>query len=134
LGNERPASEQPSVDEVIAGLRQLIGRAHEYGLTILGCTISPMGGNTSLPGFDTPAHEAARGALNQWIRTSGAFDGVVDADLALRDPSQPTRCGHAATSASDPEGGCCTRSRKKELPLANRRLNGRDPAGIAHCL
>jgi lysophospholipase L1-like esterase len=86
-----PASEQPSVDEVIAGLRQLIGRAHDYGLTILGCTISPMGGNTSLPGFDTPAHEAARVALNQWIRTSGAFDGVVDADLALRDPSQPTR-------------------------------------------
>jgi len=29
-------------------------------------------------------------ALNQWIRTSGAFDGVVDADLVLGDPSQPT--------------------------------------------
>ena len=86
-----PASEQASVDDIIAGLRQLVGRAHEYGLTILGCTISPMGGNTSLPGFDTPAHEAARVALNQWIRTSGVFDGVVDADLVLRDPSQPTR-------------------------------------------
>src|SRR5438105_8455902 len=86
-----PASEQASVDDIIAGLRQLIGRAHEYGLTILGCTISPMGGNTSLPGFDTPAHEAARVALNEWIRASGAFDGVVDADLVLRDPSQPTR-------------------------------------------
>ena len=86
-----PASEQASVDDVIAGLRQLVGRAHEYGLTILGCTISPMGGNTSLPGFDTPAHEAARVALNQWIRTSRVFDGVVDADLVLRDPSQPTR-------------------------------------------
>ena len=86
-----PASEQASVDDIIAGLRQLVGRAHEYGLTILGCTISPMGGNTSLPGFDTPAHEAARVALNQWIRTSGVFDGVVDADLVLRDPGQPTR-------------------------------------------
>jgi len=86
-----PAAEVASVDDVIAGLRQLIGRAHEYGLTILGCTISPMGGNTSLPGFDTPAHEASRVALNQWIRTSGAFDGVVDADQVLRDPSQPTR-------------------------------------------
>jgi lysophospholipase L1-like esterase len=50
-----------------------------------------MGGSTSLPGFDTPKHEAARVALNQWIRTSGTFDGVVDADLALRDPSQPNR-------------------------------------------
>ena len=78
------------MDDVIVGLR-LIGRAHEYGLTILGCSISPMGGNTSFPGFDTPAHEAARVALNQWIRTSGAFDGVVDADLVLRDPSQPAR-------------------------------------------
>jgi lysophospholipase L1-like esterase len=86
-----PASEQASVDDVIAGLRQLIGRAHEYGLTILGCTISPMGGNTSLPGFDTPEHEAARQALNRWIRTSGVFDGVVDADQVLRDPSQPLR-------------------------------------------
>lgn len=86
-----PASEQASVDDIIAGLRQLIGRAHEYGLSILGCTISPMGGNTSLPGFDTPAHEAARVALNRWIRTSGAFDGVVDADRVLRDPSQPSR-------------------------------------------
>ena len=86
-----PTSEQASVDDIIAGLRQLVGRPHEYGLTILGCTISPMGGNTSLPGFDTPAHEAARVALNQWIRTSGVFDGVVDADLVLRDPSQPTR-------------------------------------------
>jgi lysophospholipase L1-like esterase len=90
-GGFYPPSEQVSVDDVIAGLRQLIGRAHQYELRILGCTISPMGGNTSLPGFDTPAHEAARVALNQWIRTSGAFDGVVDADLVLRDPSQPTR-------------------------------------------
>lgn len=86
-----PASENPSVDDVIAGLRQLVGRAHEYGLGILGCTISPMGGNTSLPGFDTPQHEAARQALNQWIRTSGVFDGVVDADKVLRDPRMPTR-------------------------------------------
>ena len=86
-----PASENASVDDVITGLRQLVGRAHEYGLRILGCTISPMGGNTSLPGFDTPQHEAERQALNNWIRTSGVFDGVVDADKVLRDPAQPTR-------------------------------------------
>jgi lysophospholipase L1-like esterase len=104
-----PASEQASVDDITAGLRQLVGRAHEYGLTILGCTISPMGGNTSLPGFDTPAHEAARVALNQWIRTSGVFDGVVDADLVLRDPSQPTRLLRAYDSGDhlhpNTEGG-----------------------------
>ena len=86
-----PASEVVSQADLIAGFRQLIARAHEQGLTIQACTISPMGGNTSLPGFDTPEHEAARVALNHWIRTVGEFDGVVDADLALRDPAAPTR-------------------------------------------
>jgi lysophospholipase L1-like esterase len=76
---------------VIAGLRQLVGRAHEHDLSILGCTIPPMGGNASLPGFDTPEHEAAREALNAWIRSSGVFDAVIDADQVLRDPDQPSR-------------------------------------------
>lgn len=89
-GTFYPASEVISQNDLIAGFRQLIARAHEHGLTIQACTISPMGGNTSLPGFDTPAHEAARVALNQWIRSSGEFDGIVDADLALRDPAAPT--------------------------------------------
>jgi len=86
-----PASETASVEDVASGLRQLVGRAHEHGLKIIGCTISPMGGNTRLKGFDTPQHEAQRVALNQWIRTSGVFDGVIDADRVLRDPNQPTR-------------------------------------------
>jgi lysophospholipase L1-like esterase len=86
-----PASENPSVADVVAGLRMLAARAHEQGLRIVACTISPMGGNTSLPGFDTPQHEAARQALNEWIRRNDAFDGVVDADRVLRDPAAPTR-------------------------------------------
>jgi lysophospholipase L1-like esterase len=90
-GTFYPAAEVVSQSDLIAGFRQLIARAHEHGLTIQACTISPMGGNTSLPGFDTPAHEAARVVLNQWIRSSGEFDGIVDADLALRDPAAPTR-------------------------------------------
>jgi len=86
-----PPSEAVSVDDIAAGYRQLIARAHEQGLTILGCTLPPLKGNTSLPGFDTPANEAARVALNHWIRTSGAFDGIVDVDQVLRDPSDPAR-------------------------------------------
>jgi lysophospholipase L1-like esterase len=86
-----PPSEAVSVDDITAGYRQLIARAHEQGLTILGCTLPPLEGNTSLPGFDTPANEAARVALNHWIRTSGEFDGIVDVDKVLRDPSHPTR-------------------------------------------
>lgn len=86
-----PTSEIVSVDDLIAGFRQLIARAHEQGLTILGCTLPPLEGNTSLPGYDTPANEAKRMALNHWIRTSGEFDGLVDVDHVLRDPSHPTR-------------------------------------------
>jgi lysophospholipase L1-like esterase len=86
-----PLSEAITVDDLIAGYRQLIARAHEKGLTIQACTLPPIQGNTSLPGFDTPENEAKRVAFNRWIRTSGEFDGVIDVDRVLRDPSQPTR-------------------------------------------
>ncbi|HWM42276.1 MAG TPA: SGNH/GDSL hydrolase family protein [Burkholderiales bacterium] len=86
-----PPSEAVSVDDLIAGYRQLIARAHEKGLTIHACTLPPLEGNTSLPGYDTPANEARRKELNHWIRTSREFDGVIDVDRVLRDPSRPTR-------------------------------------------
>jgi len=86
-----PPSEAVTVDDLIAGYRQLIARAREQGLTIQACTLPPLEGNTSLPGFDTPANEAKRQAFNAWIRSSGEFDAVLDVDRILRDPSHPTR-------------------------------------------
>jgi lysophospholipase L1-like esterase len=86
-----PLSEAVTVEELIAGYRQLIARAHEQGLSIHACTLPPLEGNTSLPGYDTPANEASRTEFNHWIRTSGEFDGVIDVDRVLRDPSHPTR-------------------------------------------
>jgi lysophospholipase L1-like esterase len=86
-----PLSEAITVDDLIAGYRQLIARAREQGLTIQACTLPPLEGNTSLPGFDTPENEAKRVAFNHWIRTSGEFDAVIDVDRVLRDPSHPTR-------------------------------------------
>lgn len=86
-----PPSEAITVDDLIAGYRQLIARAREKGLTIQACTLPPLEGNTSLPGFDTPANEAKRQAFNAWIRSSGEFDAVIDVDRILRDPSHPTR-------------------------------------------
>jgi lysophospholipase L1-like esterase len=86
-----PVSEAITVDDLITGFRQLIARAHEQGLTVQACTLPPLEGNTSLPGYDTPANEAKRVALNGWIRSSGEFDGVIDVDRVLRDPAHPTR-------------------------------------------
>lgn len=86
-----PPSEAITVEDLITGYRLLIARAREKGLTIQACTLPPLGGNTSLPGYDTPANEARRVAFNEWIRMSGEFDGVIDVDRVLRDPGQPTR-------------------------------------------
>ena len=77
-------------DQVITGLSQLIQRAHARGIKVIGTTITPNKGST-YPGFFTPANEVERQAVNQWVRTSGAYDGVIDFDAALRDPGDPER-------------------------------------------
>ena len=65
----------------------MIDRAHAAGIRVYGATILPFGESF----YDSPEHEAARQTVNAWIRTSGAFDAVVDLDAALRDPEHPTR-------------------------------------------
>jgi lysophospholipase L1-like esterase len=76
-----------SAAQIIAGYRALIAQAHAAGLTIIGATITPYQGSP----FYTAAGEAERQAVNRWIRTSGAFDGVVDFDRAVQDPADPLR-------------------------------------------
>src|SRR4029077_428437 len=78
---------QVSADEIIAGYQQIIARTHARGLKIFGATILPYQGF----GAWTASGEAKRVAVNQWIRTSRAFDGVIDFDAALRDRATPTR-------------------------------------------
>jgi lysophospholipase L1-like esterase len=83
-------AEEVSADEIIGGLHQLIERAHEKKLMILGGTLTPFEG-TAFPGYYTPAGELKRQAVNTWIRTKADFDAVIDFDQAVRDPSHPTR-------------------------------------------
>lgn len=80
--------EKVTSDDLIQGLKQMIERAHEHGIRVFGATMTPYGGNT---GTFTEDGEAVREAVNQWIRTSGAFDGVLDFDRAVRDPAQPEK-------------------------------------------
>jgi lysophospholipase L1-like esterase len=77
----------PSADDLIFGHKQLIERAHARGLKIYGATLTPFEGAA----YFTQEGEAKRQAVNQWIRTSGAYDGVIDFDAATRDPNAPTR-------------------------------------------
>jgi len=79
--------DEVTIEELIAGHKQLINRAHERGLLIFGATLTPVGGMRGL----IPEREAKREALNKWIRTSHAYDGVIDFEHATRDPSDTTR-------------------------------------------
>jgi len=74
-----------SVDQLTAGMKQIITEAHARDLKVFGGTLTPFQGAA----YYTAAGEAERGAVNKWIRTSGAFDGVIDFDAAVRDPNHP---------------------------------------------
>ncbi|MGA2012171.1 MAG: GDSL-type esterase/lipase family protein [Solirubrobacteraceae bacterium] len=71
---------------MIALLERVIARVHAAHLPIIGVTISPFGRYR----YWTPAIEAERDAINRWILTSHAFDGVIDFNAALRDPAHPS--------------------------------------------
>jgi lysophospholipase L1-like esterase len=77
----------PSAADLIAGHRQVIARAHALGIKIFGATLTPFEGAA----YFTPEGEAKRQAVNNWIRTSKEYDGVIDFDAAVRDPQQPSR-------------------------------------------
>ena len=55
---------------------QIVTEAHERGIKVFGATVTPVKGN----GYYSEDHEAGRQQLNNWIRTSGTFDGVIDFD------------------------------------------------------
>lgn len=70
-----------------AAYRQIVIRCRAKGLAIYGGTLTPMGGSF----YFTEGRETVRQRINEWVRSSGAFDGVVDFDRAVRDPDNPGR-------------------------------------------
>jgi lysophospholipase L1-like esterase len=80
--------------QIIAGYQQLIAAAHARGLRIFGATLLPFQG----AGYYSAAGETTREAVNAWIRTSGAFDGVIDFDQVMHDPADPLRLNPAYDS------------------------------------
>ena len=86
IGNARE-NPTPTAEDLIAGHKQLIEQAHARGLRIFGATLTPFWGAA----YYTEVGEAKRQALNDWIRTSKAYDGVIDLDKATRDPNDPKK-------------------------------------------
>ena len=75
------------VKKLIAAYQTLIDKAHQAGMKVYGGTITPFKGN----GWYSYFHEAGRRTVNDWIRTSGKFDGIVDFDQLVRDPNDPEK-------------------------------------------
>jgi lysophospholipase L1-like esterase len=74
-----------TAEALIAADKQIIERCHAHGIKVIGATLTPYGG----AGYAAPQGEQVRQALNNWITTSGAFDGVVDFAAATADPANP---------------------------------------------
>ena len=83
----RPMSDLPSVEELIEGLKTYIYKARQFGYAVYVGTLLPMGGWRT----DAPFRQQMRHAYNDFIRTTDLIDGVIDFDLALRDPENPDR-------------------------------------------
>lgn len=86
IGNS-PDAAPVSADTLISGYQQLVARARIRGIKVIGATLTPFEG----AGYDSPAKELVRLAINDWIRTGGELDGVIDFDQVLRDPLHPSR-------------------------------------------
>lgn len=86
-----PAGEPaPSAEDIIAGYKQLIDRAHARGFKIIGATLTPFENTFEGGPLDTyynPEKEVKREAVNEWIRNGGGFDAVIDFDKLVADPA-----------------------------------------------
>jgi lysophospholipase L1-like esterase len=92
-GRPAPGTQPITSDDLIGAMKQMIARAHDHGIKVIGCTLTPFGNAN-----DTV--EGMRQAMNAFIRTSGMFDAVVDFEKATQDPANP-RQFHAGYNNTD---------------------------------
>ncbi len=77
-----------TVENVVAAMKDGVARirARIPGVRVLGATVvTALGSTSAAHGF--PEQDAKRKALNEFIRTSGTFDAVVDFDPVILDPA-----------------------------------------------
>lgn len=86
IGASSP-SNPVTLEDMVAGYRQLIARARARDIAVIGATLPPFEG----AGSYSPEKEQLRQAVNAWIRNHDEFDAFVDFDRVLRDPARPSR-------------------------------------------
>jgi lysophospholipase L1-like esterase len=84
-----------SADAIINTIRQVAAQVRQRDLRFVVATLGPYEGFAVTPGAPagewTPEKDATRNAVNEFLRTSDEFDGLIDFDEALRDPANPSR-------------------------------------------
>ena len=80
---------EATAQQVIAGTQTIIERVQARGIKIHGVTIIPRHNRAPTANNSgwTPAKTRTRNEVNDWIRTEASFDGVIDFDQVVRDPS-----------------------------------------------
>jgi lysophospholipase L1-like esterase len=95
IGGARGAeASEKTANGLIAAYEKMIDSAHAKGIRVYGATMLPFGGSF----YDSPDHQKAWEKVNEWIRSSGRFDAVIDLDAAMRDPANPLHLLPAADS------------------------------------
>jgi len=87
-----PADPEPTAQDVVAGYKQIIDRAHARGLRFVAVTLTPFIDTfkgTPLSGYYTPEKEKIRQEVNAWIRANRSADGLIDFDKLVEDPKNP---------------------------------------------
>ena len=73
--------------QITAAYQQMIAQARGAGMKVIGATLLPFAGYAAP--YYSAGNNAIRESVNQWIRTSGAYDAVIDFDAIVRDPGNP---------------------------------------------
>ena len=120
-----PKAEEVSANDIIGGLRQLIERARIHGLKVIGGTLTPYEGAL----YFSPQGETKRQAVNNWIRSSKAFDAVIDFDAAVRDSEHPSKFVAALQSGDNLHPG--NAGYKKMADVIDLAMLGRASAAPA---
>ncbi len=95
----RKPDERVTPRRIVGAYARIVAAARRHGMKVLLATLLPTeGAEAQTPGYHSRAGEAARQAVNRWIRSAQAADAVIDWDAALRDPARPARLNPAYDS------------------------------------
>jgi lysophospholipase L1-like esterase len=92
-----PPAGAVTAEDLIGPMKQMIEKARTHGIKVIGCTLTPYEGAA----YYSEKGEEVRQAVNRWIRTSGAFDAVVDFDAVIRDSASPKKFKQGFTNGDN---------------------------------